>query len=318
MSWIKRNLFFFIGGVIALGLLGAAGYYNYTSWSRNSDMLDKLKEIYGTLNTLNDPQANPGNDKVNKIQQAKDQAVQLRAWVDQAKTWFAPITPIPPATGATNSVTSEAFAAALRRTIDLLQHEAEAAHVEVQTQYGFSFEAERQLVKFSPGSLDLLATQLGEVKTITEILYAAGVNQFESIQRVHVSDDDVAGPQGDYIGDSAVTTDQAVITPYVVTFQSFGPEIARVFAGFAASPHGFVVKSINVLPTLGGNNQPTPMPMPNQYPGRGRVRGGNDYAPPVQIPQVAVPGKPGLTTVLKEQLLRVSMEIEIIKLQSKN
>jgi hypothetical protein len=313
MAWIKRNLFFFIGGVVALGLLGAAGYYNYTSWSRNSDMLDKLKEIYGTLTALNDPQSNPGNDKVNKIEMAKDQAKQLRDWLDQSKVWFAPIPPIPPSTTA-DPVSSETFAAALRRTIDIMQHEAEAANVHILTpDYGFSFEAERSLVKFSPGSLDLLSVQLGEVKTISEILFAAGVNELDSIQRVHVSNDDANGPQGDYINDPAVTSDQAVLTPYVVSFQSFGPEIARVFAGFAGSPHCFIIKSINVQPTTGNNNQAGPMNMPGQ-----NMRGRGDYMYPQPNQPMVPTGKGGLTTVLKEQLLHVSLEVEIVKLQPKN
>ncbi len=42
MIWIKRNLFFVIGGVLALGLLGAAGFYDYTSWRRNTVAFDKL------------------------------------------------------------------------------------------------------------------------------------------------------------------------------------------------------------------------------------------------------------------------------------
>jgi hypothetical protein len=312
MAWIKRNLFFFIGGVVALGLLVAAGYYNYTNWSRNSDMLDNLKEIYGTLSTLNDPQNNPGNEKVNKIEQAKEQANQLRAWLDQTKVWFAPIPPIPPSTAA-DPVTSETFAAALRRTIDVLQHEAEAANVQFPPDYGFSFEAERSLVKFSPGSLDLLAVQLGEVKTISEILFAAGVNELEGIQRVHVSNDDANGPQGDYIGDQTVTSDQAVITPYVITFRSFGPEIARVYAGFAGSPHCFVIKSINVQAATGNNNQSGAMNMP-----RDRMRGRGEFMPPMQNQQAAITDKGGLTTVLREQLLRVSLEVEIIKLPPKN
>jgi hypothetical protein len=36
MAWIKRNLFFVIGGILAMGLLGAAGFYNYKGWSHNT------------------------------------------------------------------------------------------------------------------------------------------------------------------------------------------------------------------------------------------------------------------------------------------
>jgi len=311
MAWIKRNLLFFIGGVVAVGLLGTAGYYNYTSWSRNSDMLDKLKELYGTLSALYDPQSNPGKDNI-KIQQANDQTKQLNDWLDQSKAWFAPIPAIPQSTPA-NPVTSETFAAALRRAIDGLQHEAEAANVQIPPDYGFSFEAERSLVKFSPGSLDVLAVQLGEVKTISEILFAGGVNELDNIQRARVSADDANGPQGDYINDQTTTSDPAVITPYVVNFQSFGPEIARIFAGFAASPHCFVIKSINVQPTS-GNNQQVSM---NQ-PGQRMMRGRGEFPSPLQNQEVALTDKSGLTTVLKEQLLRVSLEVEIVKLQPKN
>ena len=52
MGWIKRNLFFVIGGVVTLGLLGAGGFYIYTGWDRNSQAAEKLNEIYGTLRNL--------------------------------------------------------------------------------------------------------------------------------------------------------------------------------------------------------------------------------------------------------------------------
>ncbi len=50
------------------------------------------------------------------------------------------------------------------------------------------------------------------------------------------------------INDVSVTNNLAVLTPYVVTFRGFSAELASVLAGFAASPHGFIVKGINVQP----------------------------------------------------------------------
>ena len=35
MSWIKRNLFMVVGGVISLALLGAAGFFLYTKYEAN-------------------------------------------------------------------------------------------------------------------------------------------------------------------------------------------------------------------------------------------------------------------------------------------
>src|SRR6267154_154962 len=148
MGWIKRNLFFSIGGVIALLLLGAAGYYDYKSWSHNSDAFDRLNEIYGKLKELGDEKPSPGNAKIDNIKTAKEQEAVVRDWINQTTKFFKPIAPIPDSL----EVSSEAFAAALRKTIDQLQHEADTASVLLPPRYGFSFEAQRSIVKFA-GSL---------------------------------------------------------------------------------------------------------------------------------------------------------------------
>jgi len=310
MAWIKRNLFFVIGGILALGLLGAAGFYNYKGWSHNSAAFDKLNEIYGTLRDLTGKKPSPGNDKVDNIAAAHEQERKIQDWIQQAAAdYFQPIAPIPN-TGS-NAVSSEAFAGALRRTIDQLQHEADAASVTLPPKYNFSFEAQRSLVRFSSGSLGSLAVQLGEVKTISEILFAARVNSLDGIQRVRVSDDDATGPQADYFDDHSVTNNLAVLTPYQITFRSFSPEVGEVLAGFASSPHGFIVKSISVQ--AAGAAAAT-------APGTAAMETAEPMAfppPGLRAPPPAVPGRGGLQTVLNEQLLRVTLVVEVVKLLPK-
>ena len=305
MAWIKRNLFFVVGGILAIGLLGAAGYYNYKGWSHNTAAFDKLDEIYNTLRDLTSStdstgkkKFSPGNDRVNNIEAAKNQERQLREWIRQADDDFQPIAPIP--NTGTNAVSSEAFAAALRRTIDQIQHEADAASVTLPPQYNFSFKAQRDLVKFQPGSLGILAEQLGEVKTIAEVLFAARVNSLDGIQRVHVSDDDTTGPQADYFDGHSVTNNLAVLTPYQITFRSFSLEVGEVLADFAASSHEFIVKSVNVQPA-----------------GAFAVASPDAAAPPPVSASVVMPAKGGLQTVLNEQLLRVTLVVEVVKLLPK-
>jgi hypothetical protein len=294
MAWIKRNLFFVIGGILAIGLLGSAGFYIYKGWSHNTAAFNELNEIYGTLRELNSKKPSPGSDRVNNIEAAKEQERQLREWIRQAGDYFKPITPVPnPPNGI---VSSEGFAAALRRMIDQLQHEADTASVALPPQYNFSFKAQRDLVKFA-GSLEPLAQQLGEVKTIAEILYAARVNALDGIQRVRVSDDDASGPQADYLDDHPATNNLAVLTPYQITFRSFSPEIGAVLAGFASSPHGFIVKGINV-----------------QLAGAAATMSPDTTAP---APVSGAPGRVGLQTVLNEQLLRVTLVVEVVKLLPK-
>jgi hypothetical protein len=289
MGWIKRNLFFTIGGIIALLLLGAAGFYDYKSWSHNAAAFDSLNEIYATLKELGDQKPSPGNARIDNIKAAKDQEREVRDWVSQTGDYFKPIAPIPDSP----EVTSEDFAAALRRMIVQLQREAETASVQLPPKYGFSFEAQRSIVKFAPGSLEPLAVQLGEVKTISEILFASRVNSLDGIQRVRVSDDDTAGPQADYDNDVSLTNSLAVMTPYVVTFRGFSAELASVLGGFAASPHGFIVKGINVQPA-GAAAQ-------------------SDTSPPVVQMSAVGTRRGGLPTVLNEQLLRITLEIVIVK-----
>lgn len=300
MSWIKRNLFFVIGGLFSLGLLGAAGYYNYQGWSHNSQAFDKLNQIYGTLRNLTGQKPSPGNNTVDNIKAAKEQEKEVRDWIREAAGSFKPVTPIP--NTGTNAVSSEQFAAALRRTIDQLQHEAEAASVALPPKYNFSFEAERSLVKFDTRSLGALATQFGEVKAISEILFGARINSLDGIQRVRVSDDDAGGPQADYFDGRSVTNNLAVMTPYQITFRSFSTEIAEVLAGFASSPHGFIVKSISVQPA--GTTTSTTPDASAQQPS------------PAAAPAVT-PGRGGLQTVLNEQLLRITMVVEVVKLLPK-
>jgi len=302
MGWIKRNLFFAVGGLMALVLLGAAGWYDYRSWDHNATSLDRLNEIYGKLKELRDKKPSWGSPKVDNIKTAKDQEADVRAWIAGTTNSFQPIQAIPDEL----MVTSEDFAAALRRTIDQLQHEADDSGVQLPPKYGFSFEAQRGTVKFATGSLPALAVQLGEVKKISEILYAARVNALDGIQRVRVSDDDIAGPQTDYLGDVSVTNNLAVMTPYAITFRSFSPELASVLAGFADSPNGMIVKAVNLQPAAvvepAGGGGPSPY---QPYQSRDGIPG---------MPQPpAVPGRGGLPTVLKEQMLRITLEVVIVK-----
>ncbi len=299
MAWIKRNLFFVIGGILAMGLLGAAGFYNIQGWNHNSAAFNQLNEIYGTLRDLASKKPSAGNERVNNIEAAKAQDQQLQDWIRQAGNYFKPIAPIPaPVNGV---VTSEEFSAALRRTIDQLQHEAENASVVLPPQYDFSFKAQRDLVRFAPGSLDPLAGQLGEVKTIAEILFAAGINALDGIQRVRVSEDDSNGPQADYLNDQSITNNLAVLTPYEITFRSFQ-------SGYWRGARRFCLISARIHRQ--GHRCST-----------GWLRGGN-VAHSQRRPRICPahrwhPVERGLQMMLNEQLLRVTLVVEVVKLLPK-
>lgn len=311
MDWIKRNLFFFAGTVVAMGLLAAAGIYGLGSWQRNETTSNALSEAYKTLQTLNNENPSPGNDKVNNIQAAHKQEQQLREWIQQTKQYFQPILPIPNPTNGV--VTSEAFATALRRTVDQLQRDADGTSVMLPPQYNFSFEAERSLVKFTPGGLDSLAQQLGGVKEVCEILFSSKINSLDGLRRVRVSDDDARGSQSDYLDGAVITNNLAVFTPYEVTFRCFSQDLANVLSGFASSSHGFIVKDINVRVGEATTAVSSTSPLDERRPGNPVSMRTQPAQPAYQPPSVPV-GRGGLQTVLKEQLLSVTMKIVAVKL----
>src|SRR5271166_6237002 len=210
MSWIKRNLFFVIGGVVALVLMGLAGWFLYSRWQLNNEILEKLNADYAELDRLLKQKPHPGSGSVDNIKAAKEQQQQLRDFIKKTRTYFDRIAPIPDLP----KLTDHDFAGALSRTIDTLQRDATNASVMVPPGYNFSFEAQKRKVVFPPGSLGPLAVQLGEVKVICDVLCQAKINSLDGIRRERVSADDETGPQTDYLPGKSVTNDLAVLTPY--------------------------------------------------------------------------------------------------------
>jgi hypothetical protein len=240
MSWVKRNLYFLIGGVVALVLLGAAGWYLYSKWDLNNTNGANLKQAYADLKSLNDKNPNPGGENI-KI--AKEQRKEILDYIGRASKYFQRIRSIPDLPKKTD----HDFALALSRTIDQLRRDSTNASVELaQDNYNFSFQAEKLKINFAGGSIEPLSTQLGEVKAICEVLFQARINALDGLRRERVSADDTSGPATDYLGENSTTNALAILTPYELTFRCFSPELAAVLAGFASSPYGLIVKTINV------------------------------------------------------------------------
>src|SRR5690242_13174884 len=106
MAWIKRNLFFAIGGLVALLLMGAGVWYLFSKMGANNETQTKLKEAYDTLDSLSS-QA-PGDPKA-----AEEQIKQLRELGEKFRAQFKPIPSIPNTTNLA-SITSAQLATTLQ------------------------------------------------------------------------------------------------------------------------------------------------------------------------------------------------------------
>lgn len=265
MDWVKRNLLFVISSAVALVLLGLSVFYLWSSLQKKNEVFERLTAQYAELNRLYNLDPNPGNERVNNIQAARDQQAQLRKYLQKASKYFVVPPPIPQVSG-TNRVTAEMFTPELWRTLDQLRRAAASTGVQLPPDYSFSFEAQKNLMRFAPGSLDRLAVQLGEIKAICDILFAAKINSLDNIRRERISTDDYKGPPSDYHDEKSVTNELAVLTPYQVTIRCFSPELAAVLNGFHSSPYCILVKALDVEPaTLGILPGPTEPGLEDYY-----------------------------------------------------
>ena len=318
MAWIKRNLFFFIGSILALGLIGVGGWYFYAEYTAEGESGNQIAADYDKLRELNQKNPHPGkkggtNDNV---QAAQDQQAALRAWIDSTSPYFQPVK-VP---GDLNNFPNE-----LDSSVAQLQREARQDGVTLPPSYYFTFLAQKSMLAIPRKTLPQLAARLGEIKVICDILFDAKINALESVRREAISEDDTNGP--DYLPPEqhTVTTPLAEVTPIEITFECFSGELASVLGNFAASPYGLVVKSMDVEPAQAAaamTAAPTyPYASPGAPPymggGRGEYNPGYPRSPgaPVQSSRMPAPPPPNGKPVkfLTENKLRITLLVEVVK-----
>ncbi|HWC60975.1 MAG TPA: Amuc_1100 family pilus-like protein [Verrucomicrobiae bacterium] len=308
MSWAKRNIYFLVSCIVAVVLLGAAGWYCWASSQANNANWDQLKAAYDQLKTLADKPFGPGNDKVNNIQAAKEQTEEVKKRVAEMEKFFTPIPSIP----NTNHLNDRILAFAVRDTVSQIRAAAQARGVTVPTttpDFAFSFSLQMGKTIYDPNSADMLARQLGEVKVICDTLFAARIMALDSIQRERTSDDSSQqgqyATQPDYVDSISVTNGSTVISPYQITFECFTPQLGTVLANFANQKHTMVVKTLDIAPAdmIGG------MGMDG---GGGRYPSETTYGNPYGTPQATFRG--GLPTIIDEKKLKVIMLVDVVKI----
>src|SRR5690349_16018748 len=101
MTWIKRNLFFLIGTLVALALIGAGGFYLWTQMNQESSLAEDIEKQYGVLKDLVNRRPQPGKSGTtnDNVQAAKDQA---GAWKNVKDGMRAQFRVVPAITGGGN------------------------------------------------------------------------------------------------------------------------------------------------------------------------------------------------------------------------
>jgi hypothetical protein len=333
MDWIKRNLFFVIGGVVALVLLGGAGWYLYSKIDLNNTKWETLSKDYDQLKQFASQNPHPGAGAIDNIKTAKEQVADLKAFQDRirpgtnsppdARLPFKKIPAIPDVPGV---MQDRDFLFALSRTILGLRTDATNSGVTLPPEYEFGFLAQSKNLQLQSNYLRPLSVQLGEIKAICDVLFQAKINALDALRRERIAPEDAAGSATDYIGDKSTTNELAVLSPYELTFRCFSPELAAVLTKFASSENGFVVKTINVeaegaaatMTDASGNPiLPGGVPGENPLAGPGRLPPFNRMPPTTATPTPTTPSR-GLPVVLDEKKLRVTISLVVVKLLPPN
>ena len=322
MPWLKRNLMLVVGGLVALGLLGFAGYYLYTKIQLESDVQGQLESQTTELQQLMNLNPHPGNEKVNNIEAAKKQEKELQAFLTQARQSFVPL-------NYPTGIDSGQFRLLLDNTIDELKHDAERSGVKLQSGYSFTFAAEKSLMSFEQNTLDPMAACLMDIHQVCDILFDARILALDNIRRVAIAVQDSPGPNpvtSDYMTRKPTTNDLAVLIPYEFTFHCFITELNRVVQGLYSSPHCYLVKNVVVDPTPSqllekeGETGAAPLISPssmNSAQMMMMMRYGSRFRPPepTQQPQAPAQTKGGLSPMLDEKPFRVIVTLDVVRLK---
>jgi hypothetical protein len=237
MTWLKRNLFLVMGGVLAIALLGGAGFFLWSQKQQADGVTGELEGLITDLQTLTgrDPFPNSGNIDLTKVEQKR-----LADLLEDCRRYFVP------ASTYTN-IDSATFKEVLENTIAELEKGAQRSGVSLPEKFSFTFKPQRDTTVFTSTDLLPLTGELADIRAICEVLYQARVHSLSGIRRVPVGKSDQGSTE--FLTSLKATTNAVVgagVTPYEFAFQGFSGELANVLEGFSRSPHCLIVKNVNV------------------------------------------------------------------------
>src|SRR6266542_6668155 len=124
MTWLKKNLYWVVGGVIALGLLGGSFFYLYTNMQSEKEIDEKLQQKQAKGQDL----INAGTAGTEGIQVGKQDQQRVKALLNDIRKFFTPI-PYP------SVKDSHEFRLLLDQTIEHLEREAKDNAVSLPPKY---------------------------------------------------------------------------------------------------------------------------------------------------------------------------------------
>lgn len=242
MLWLKRNLFFALSLLVAVGLFLFGSYYLFSKWSENSEVQKKLEETDAALKKIYDLRST--SPTATNIMILRQQDAELRTFLTNAIESRKALDFDP-------RISPANFKTLLDNGLAELNRAAEQSRIPV-AQKEFTFSNIKPLVSFAEGSVPLLAEQLAEVKVLCSILFRSEISALEGLRREAVSKDDTAASSSiDYHNIPRLTNELTgdISSFYIVSFQAFSESLATVLENIERCPQGLSVRLLSVLPS---------------------------------------------------------------------
>lgn len=265
MNWVKNNIGLVVGGVVALALMGVAGWFLYTQMEAEKKAQASLDQGLSNLKTLLTRDPHPGDPErgVDNIAAVKAQHEKVKQdLLEPLQSLFKPFE-VP------QDLNTFKFKSLLEDRVAALQRAARSSGTglpkEGESRYSFSFSGERAKVSFAPETLEPMAFQLAQIEALSQVLFDSKVYSINAIKRPEVTEaeEEVEEDEDDYddeetsfssfslgfggedfIEETAVTNDitGAIIYPFQLSFQCFARELSDVMTRFDEDEHFFRIK----------------------------------------------------------------------------
>ncbi len=265
MNWVKSNIGLVLGGVVALALMGVAGWFLYTQIEAEKAAQVQLEQNMNNLSNLLTRDPHPGDPDNGVDNIAAVQAEQAKV----AKSLLEPLQKLFKPFDVPTDLDTFKFKSLLEERVAKMQRAARRSGTglpkEGDTRYSFSFSDVRPKVSFKPETLQPMAFQLAQIEVISEVLFDAKVHSINGIKRPEiveeeeeVEDEDDLDDEDDtdfssfsfsstgenYIEDVPMTNDitGAILYPFQLSFQCFSSELSGVMGRFNDNEHFFRIK----------------------------------------------------------------------------
>ena len=200
MNWVKSNIGLVIGGVVALALMGVAGYFLFTQMEAEKRAQANLEQGLSNLKSLlqRDPHPGDPDNGVDNISAVKvEQSKVDKNLLGPLRSLFKPFT-VP------SDLDTFKFKSLLEERIAMLQRAARKAGTGLpkdgDAKYSFSFSDVRPKVSFAPETLAPMAFQLAQIESISHVLFDSKVHSINGIKRpeVAVAEEEVEEDEDDF------------------------------------------------------------------------------------------------------------------------